>query len=170
MARDSIVNKSSIPSEAWSKSPLAQVGLPEEYEWIERQYGCNYAQYLDSGWTLETLQKEKLIKRKTTIKQQEEVNMNNTARKTVTVNLIDRDSALDDKHALVAAFGEFTTTKSGEALIRSIIMEPDNQVAAAIAEHNKVRVAQVNREILNRTGNKVMLEPVEESDLFWEIQ
>lgn len=101
----------------------------------------------------------------------EEVNMStNTQRKTVTVNLIDRDSALDEKFALVATFGEFTTSKSPEALIRSIIIDPKNNVAKLIAQHNEVRVTQTNKEIMERTGNKVTLEPVEESDLHWEIR
>jgi hypothetical protein len=103
--------------------------------------------------------------------QQEETTMsNNTQRKTVTVNLIDRDSALDEKFALVATFGEFTTSKSSEALIRSIIIDPKNKVAELIAQHNEVRVKQTNKEIMERTGNKVTLEPVEESDLHWEIR
>jgi len=103
--------------------------------------------------------------------QQEEVNMStNNQRKTVTVNLIDRDSALDEKFALVATFGEFTTSKSNEALIRSIIIDPKNKVAELIAQHNEVRVKQTNKEIMERTGNKVTLEPVEESDLYWEIR
>lgn len=94
----------------------------------------------------------------------------NTQRKTVTVNLIDRDSALDEKFALVATFGEFTTSKSPEALIRSIIIDPKNKVGELIAQHNEVRVKQTNKEIMERTGNKVTLEPVEESDLYWEIR
>jgi len=103
--------------------------------------------------------------------QQEETIMStNTQRKTVTVNLIDRDSALDEKFALVATFGEFTTSKSPEALIRSIIIDPKNDVAKLIAEHNEVRVKQTNKEIMERTGNKVTLEAIEESDLHWEIR
>lgn len=93
----------------------------------------------------------------------------NVQRKTVTVNLIDRDASLDEKHSLVATFGQFMTSKSNEALIRSIIMEPKNEVAKLIEQHNEVRTKQINKEILQRTGNKVHLEPVEESDLYWEI-
>jgi len=104
------------------------------------------------------------------INQQEEINMTQvTTRKTVTVNLIDRDSALDEKYSLVAAFGEFVTSKSTEALIRSIMIDPENDVAGCIAAHNELRIDQVDRDILKRTGNKVMLEPIEESDLYWEI-
>lgn len=104
------------------------------------------------------------------INQQEEINMTQvTTRKTVTVNLIDRDSALDEKYSLVAAFGEFVTSKSTEALIRSIMIDPENDVAGCIAIHNEVRVTQIDKDILKRTGNKVMLEPIEESDLYWEI-
>jgi hypothetical protein len=119
-----------------------------------------------AGVDLNTLDLTKFV-----INQQEEVNMsNNTQRKTVTVNLIDRDSALDEKFALVATFGEFTTSKSPEALIRSIIIDPKNKVAELIAQHNEVRVKQTNKEIMERTGNKVTLEAVEESDLHWEIR
>lgn len=103
--------------------------------------------------------------------QQEETTMStNNQRKTVTVNLIDRDSALDEKFALVATFGEFTTSKSSEALIRSIIIDPKNKVAELIAQHNEERVKQTNKGIMERTGNKVTLEAVEESDLYWEIR
>lgn len=119
-----------------------------------------------AGVDLNTLDLTKFV-----INQQEEVNMsNNTQRKTVTVNLIDRDSALDEKFALVATFGEFTTSKSPEALIRSIIIDPKNKVAELITQHNEVRVKQTNKEVLERTGNKVTLEAVEESDLHWEIR
>lgn len=113
----------------------------------------------------------KLNESKLNINQQEESQMSNvTSRKTVTVNLIDRDAALDEKYSVVANFGQFTTSKSPEALIRSIIIDPKNKVAELIAQHNAERVKQTNNEILNRTGNKVTLEPVEESDLYWEIQ
>jgi hypothetical protein len=119
-----------------------------------------------AGIALNTLDLTKFV-----INQQEEVNMStNNQRKTVTVNLIDRDSALDEKFALVATFGEFTTSKSSEALIRSIIIDPKNKVAELIAQHNEVRVKQTNKEIKERTGNKVTLEAVEESDLHWEIR
>lgn len=172
-----------------------EYNIPEGYQWKSingysyvRKIGYSDAELIEKGWLMPLQEKEalslsgsnvpfkevyfdvKAIKDETNQQTKGDLNMSNTNRKSVVVNLIDRDSALDDKYSLVASFGTFTTSKSSEALIRSIIMDPKNQVAELIEQHNEVRSKQVNKEVLLRTGNKVMLEPVEESDLYWEIQ
>lgn len=94
-----------------------------------------------------------------------EVNM--TQRKLVTVNLWDDDNALDVEHSLVHSFTNVLTEDDGTTIIQQLIVDQD--VKGVIEKHNAKRIKQVNKDIQNRTGKKVNLEPVKLKHLRWEI-
>lgn len=97
-------------------------------------------------------------------------NAQNTSRRTVKVTLIDRDVNLEGKDAIVLDLGSQVSEGSTQELIQELIMDPANKVAEALKAHNDKRAATVNREVLNRTGNKVKLLPVKIGELHWDVQ
>lgn len=94
----------------------------------------------------------------------------NTSRRTVSVSLIDQDVNLEGKEAIVLELGAQISEGNTQELIQELIMDPANKVAEALKAHNDKRANVVNREVLNRTGNKVKLEPVKMRDLHWDIR
>ena len=100
-----------------------------------------------------------------TLNNKGEVNM--TQRKLVTVNLWDDDGALEVEHSLVHSFTNVLTEDDQSTTIQQLIVDQD--VKGVIEKHNAKRVKQVNRDIQNRTGKKVNLEPVKLKNLRWEI-
>lgn len=96
-------------------------------------------------------------------------NQQNSSRRTVSVTLLDRDVNLEGKDAIVLELGKQVSEGSTQELIQELIMDPANKVAEAMKAHNDKRATVVNREVLNRTGNKVKLEPVKMRELHWDI-
>lgn len=94
----------------------------------------------------------------------------NTSRRSVSVTLIDRDVNLEGKDAIVLDLGQQISEGDQNELIQELIMDPANKVAEALKAHNDNRASVVNREVLNRTGNKVKLEPVKMRDLTWDVR
>lgn len=94
----------------------------------------------------------------------------NTSRRSVSVTLIDRDVNLEGKEAIVLDLGQQISEGDQNELIQELIMDPANKVAEALKSHNDKRSNVVNREVLNRTGNKVKLEPVKMRDLTWDVR
>lgn len=99
---------------------------------------------------------------------QEKVNtMTNANRTLVSVSLIDQDAGLDAAKSLVKSFGQFILEGSEENLKQEILMS--NNVESVLRAHNIVREKETDLDILKRTGNKVMLQPVKIGDLTWVI-
>lgn len=92
----------------------------------------------------------------------------NQTRRTVTLNLIDPDTSLDVSKSLVGTYGPVVVEDDIQTVINEICMEQD--VANAIANHNKKREKETDLTILKNTGNKVGLQPVKLKDLKWEIK
>lgn len=109
-----------------------------------------------------------LYKRNINVNQQEESNMSNQVnRRVVTVNLLDNDAGLPVEHSFVGSWSEVVTEDSNEVTIQEIIST--GQVKTLLEQHNEVRAAQVDLEILKRTGNSVNLRPVKLKDLTWKV-
>lgn len=89
------------------------------------------------------------------------------ARKLVTVNLWDDDKGLDVENSLVYSFDKVLTEDDSETTIRQVIA--DHDIGKIIESHNKIRKEHTNKDILNRTGQSVPLEPVKLKNLRWEI-
>lgn len=96
--------------------------------------------------------------------------MSNTiqARRTVRIELIDNDAGLDVQHALVAAYDNVITEDDDATTIQELIMNRD--IARKLREHNTIREAQVDLDVLKRTGNTVHLQPVKLKDLTWIVK
>lgn len=91
-----------------------------------------------------------------------------TTRDLMNIALIDEDSNLPVEHSLVASFENVLTEDSAEVTIQQLLVDQD--IKTILAKHNKVREGIINKSILNRTGNKVMLEPVTIKNLTWKIK
>ncbi|UOX40263.1 hypothetical protein [Vibrio phage PhiImVa-1] len=89
-------------------------------------------------------------------------------RRTVRIELIDNDAGLDVQHALVAAYDNIMTEDDDATTIQELIMTKD--IARKLREHNERRAAQVDLDVLKRTGNEVMLQPVKLKDLTWVVK
>lgn len=90
------------------------------------------------------------------------------ARRTVRIELIDNDAGLDVQHALVAAYDNIMTEDDDATTIQELIMNRD--IARKLREHNAIREAQVDLDILKNTGNSVNLRPVKLKDLTWIVK
>lgn len=108
--------------------------------------------------TVKSLEKEQTTN-------QEETKMTN--RKIREVTLIDNSLSLKADKSLVLS-EEIIFDGSDSELINEIIMTKD--VKKALADHNELRAATVDEEILKRVGNEVMLRPVELKDLTWDVK
>jgi|GEM_PF-3759233 len=97
---------------------------------------------------------------------QEDVNMG--VRRTVTIELIDDDKGLDVSDALVASYENVLIETDTESAIREILMTKN--VAKKLEEHNVKRMATVDLDILNRTGNEVKLRSVQLNQLRWNVK
>lgn len=89
-------------------------------------------------------------------------------RKVVNVKLIDQDKGLDVSLSLVHDFGEVITEDDDATTIQQLIV--DNDIANLIDLHNAKRLEQVDLEILQRTGNTVLLRTKKLKDLEWLIK
>lgn len=89
------------------------------------------------------------------------------ARKLVTVNLWDDDKGLDVENSLVYSFEKVLAEDDSETIIRQVIA--DHNIGDIIESHNKIRKEHTNKDILNRTGQSVPLEPVKLKNLRWEV-
>ncbi len=98
---------------------------------------------------------------------QEGNNMSNKTRSIVNVILIDEDANLPVEKALVAKYKNIITEDTTTVVIQQIMIDED--VKGAIDKHNKVRTETVNQEVLENTGNEVMLRPVTIKDLTWKV-
>lgn len=98
-----------------------------------------------------------------TINQQEENIMSNVARRIVNIEVVDQDSALDVEDSVVVVKEKVVTQDSDEVTIREWLST--GELKEALEAHNKKRTDKVNRDILNRTGNKVYLEVIKVKDL-----
>lgn len=93
---------------------------------------------------------------------------NKTNRRAVIVRVWDNDVSLPVEDALVLTSDEILTEDNDQAVIQEFLAQGD--IKGAIIEHNKVREKTVNVEILNRVGNKVMLQPIRKiSELTIEV-
>jgi hypothetical protein len=106
-----------------------------------------------------------------TVETQPQTNSGDTPmanRRTVRIELIDNDAGLDVEHALVAAYDNIMTEDDDATTIQELIMNRD--IARKLREHNERRGQQVDLDVLKRTGNSVMLQPVKLKDLTWVIK
>ena len=98
------------------------------------------------------------------INQQEESKMSNANnRRVLTVQVFDLDPALDVELSLVHVFKDVVTEDTNEVTLTELLHT--GQLVEPLADHNKKRVAQDNKDILSRTGKKVKLEPVKVKNL-----
>lgn len=100
------------------------------------------------------------------INQQEESKMTN--RKVVTVNLFDDARGLPVQNSLVAEFHGIVTEDDDQTTIREVLM--NNDLKGILEVHNEVRTSITDLDILQRTGNKVTLQPVLLKHLRWEVK
>lgn len=89
-------------------------------------------------------------------------------RRTVRIELIDNDAGLDVQHSLVAAYDNIMTEDDDATTIQELIMTKD--IARKLREHNERRATQIDLDVLKRTGNEVMLQPVKLKDLTWVVK
>jgi hypothetical protein len=85
------------------------------------------------------------------------------SRRIVDIQFVDADKGLDAKESVVLVIKDVATDKSDQATILEAVANGD--VLMALADHNKKRAQIMDKDILNRTGKKVMLQPIELSDL-----
>lgn len=106
-------------------------------------------------------------KETTEIKKENEMTTQNT-RRTVRIELFDNDKGLDVQHSLVASYPNVLTEDTDAVTIQEIIMSKD--IAGKLRKHNEIRTAQVDLDILKRTGNAVNLQPVKLKNLTWVVK
>ena len=87
-------------------------------------------------------------------------------RRTAKVELFDEDIAVDVDVSRVGSW-EVVTEDSDAVTIQELIL--NGEVADNLAQYNDIRVEQIDRDILKRTGNKVYLEPVKLKQLTWYV-
>jgi hypothetical protein len=98
------------------------------------------------------------------INQQEEINMSNASnRRIVTVQVFDLDPALEVQHSLVHVFKDVVTEDTNEVTLAELLHT--GELVEPLKSHNELRARQDNKEILNKTGKKVKLEPVKVKNL-----
>ncbi len=90
------------------------------------------------------------------------------SRRTVTLTLIDPDTSLDVADSVVFTSGVIVAEDDTQTVIQQLIV--DGEVGAAIKEHNIIRAAQTDINILKNTGKTVGLLPAKLKDLQWEIK
>lgn len=91
-----------------------------------------------------------------------------TPRRVVTVELFDDSKGLPVEDSLVAEFPQVVTEDDNDTTIREVIM--NNELKDILALHNSKREKVINLDILERTGNKVTLQPVKLKDLRWNVK
>ena len=97
--------------------------------------------------------------------------MSKVSRQVVQVSLLDEDKGLKPELSLVADLGTHIVENGNlDSLKQKILMSPEAKVAEKLKAHNDKRSNEVNLDILNRTGNKAKLQPVEIHELTWSIK
>jgi hypothetical protein len=145
MSREDIVNKGRDSPKGWIKN----IGVCPNTDYLD-------AFYLDAlSYTIDS-SKLKFLN----------TNEESKMRKLVKVQLIDNDKGLDVADSLILDIEVMTEDDAGTT-IREILMNPNYEVGAALEAHNEYRDSIVNKEILNRTGQEVKLQPVKLKDLTW---
>jgi hypothetical protein len=92
-------------------------------------------------------------------------------RRTVIVELFDDNKGLDVKHSRVFSKEVVTESDSDNSIIQQMLLEAgSDSVSDAIKAHNKLRSETVDENILQNTGNEVMLREVKIEDLRWSIR
>jgi hypothetical protein len=131
--------------------------VPKECEGIDlSKYPVRFKGVINSETVLTTVS--------TSINQQEESKMSNANnRRVLTVQVFDLDPALDVELSLVHVFKDVVTEDTNEVTLTELLHT--GQLVVPLADHNKKRVAQDNKDILSRTGKKVKLEPVKVKNL-----
>lgn len=106
------------------------------------------------------------------IKSNQEGNIMNSSanRSVVSVVLLDPSKGIEDADSIVKDCGQHVMSGGQQNLVQEILMDPKLDILGAIAAHNKVRAGIVNLDIMERTGNKVFLQPVKINDLQWSIK
>ena len=100
---------------------------------------------------------------------QSEIKSEKIMTRIVTVSIVDNSPGLkNDEDRLVATYKDIATTKSDEQVKMEILM--NKGVAQKLKTHNEKRESLVDEDVLNRTGNEVMLRPVELHDLDWIVK
>lgn len=93
--------------------------------------------------------------------------MTTTERTVMNITLVDEDSKLPVTKAIVHSFGNIITEEDNQTTILQLIVDTD--IKTILDKHNEVRSKTVNQTVLERTGKKVMLQPVTIKDLSWKI-
>lgn len=94
---------------------------------------------------------------------------NNITKNVATVILLDNDKSVKTSQSVVATFADIVYTGDEQQLINQILINED--VKGAIEKHNdSVRAKTLNLTILERSGNEVMLRPIEFSDLVIQVK
>ena len=98
--------------------------------------------------------------------QEENIMSNANNRRIVTVQVFDLDPALDVEHSLVHVFDDVVTEEDNATTLTELLHT--GKLVEPLAEHNKIRTAQDNKDILSRTGKKVKLEPIKVKNLHFK--
>ena len=133
--------------------------IPKENPWLI----LSGESVVDSGGICPTKQRENLIQSKTG-----ESKMTN--RRTVSIVMYDDSKGIKDEVANVYSTELVTSESSNERIIQQLLFNESVDINQAVDDHNEYRVEQVDLDILQRTGNQVMLRPLEFKDLRWEIK
>lgn len=123
--------------------------------------------YVDQAVPVQVQCDPSILNLSQTANQEKVSTMTNANRTLVAVSLIDQDAGLDVTKSLVKSFGQRMLEGSEENLKQEILMSEN--VESVLRAHNLVREKEVDLDILKRTGNKVMLQPVKIGDLTWVI-
>ena len=94
---------------------------------------------------------------------------NNTTTRTIrNIVLLDEDSKLPVADSIVHNFGDIVTEDCDQATLMQLMV--DHDIKGIIDKHNSVRADRANQTVLERTGKKVMLQPITIKDLSWKIK
>lgn len=88
------------------------------------------------------------------------------------VTLIDPTAGILPEDSIIHSFGEFVYDGNTSNLQLTIATDAihSTKLREALTAHNKKRAGTINLDILNRTGNKVMLEPLRITEVEWVIR
>lgn len=89
-----------------------------------------------------------------------------TERNLIEIILLDEDKNLPVEKSLVHNFGAIVTENDLQTTIMQLMVDED--IKGILDQHNSVRTDTVNQTVLERTGKKVMLQPVTIKDLSWK--
>jgi hypothetical protein len=96
-------------------------------------------------------------------------------RRVVKIEVFDDDKGLPVELSLVGVFNDVVTEDDNDSAIREVLMEggtyePDGMSMSELLDHHNILRGQtVNEDILNRTGNTVMLRSIKLKDLRFKV-